>query len=87
LGAAQQCFFARISNSDAVHSRSQPDFKGKKVFEAKCATCHGLDGLGGEHAPDIVRRLAVKALSDEALLDVIHEGITEEGMPRASQPG
>jgi cytochrome c oxidase cbb3-type subunit III len=55
--------------------------KGKGIFEAKCATCHGLDGLGGEHAPDIIRRPAVKALSDQALLDVIHDGIQEEGMP------
>ncbi len=55
--------------------------RGKSVFEGKCATCHGLDGRGGEHAPDIVRRAAVKALSNDALLDLIHEGITEAGMP------
>jgi cytochrome c oxidase cbb3-type subunit 3 len=64
------------SASDLKH-----DLKGKNIFEAKCATCHGLDGLGGEHAPDIVRRSGVKALSDEALLGVIHDGIPEEGMP------
>jgi cytochrome c oxidase cbb3-type subunit III len=55
--------------------------RGKNIFEAKCATCHGLDGLGGEHAPDIIRRPAVKALSDESLLNLIHDGIPEEGMP------
>ncbi|MGC2792111.1 MAG: c-type cytochrome, partial [Candidatus Sulfotelmatobacter sp.] len=54
---------------------------GKNIFEAKCATCHGLDGLGGEHAPDIVRRPSVKTLSDQALLSLIHDGIPEEGMP------
>jgi cytochrome c oxidase cbb3-type subunit III len=54
---------------------------GKNIFEAKCATCHGLDGLGGEHAPDIIRRPAVETLSDQALLDLIHDGIQEEGMP------
>ena len=58
-----------------------PDVKGKNIFEAKCATCHGLDGLGGEHAPDIIRRPAVKALSNETLLGLIHDGIPEEGMP------
>ncbi len=57
------------------------DLRGKSIFESKCATCHGLDGLGGEHAPDIVRRSAAKALSDHALLDLIHEGIQESGMP------
>ncbi len=55
--------------------------QGKNIFEAKCTTCHGLDGLGGEHAPDIVRRPTVRGLSDEALLSLIHDGIPEEGMP------
>jgi cytochrome c oxidase cbb3-type subunit III len=59
----------------------KPDLRGKSVFEVKCATCHGLDGLGGEHAPDIIRRAGAKALTDEALLNVIHDGIPEEGMP------
>lgn len=69
------------SNHEQSSPSPQPESKGKSVFEAKCATCHGLDGLGGEHAPDIVRRLSIRTLSDEALLDVIHEGITEAGMP------
>jgi len=69
------------SNSDESNSSPQPELKGKTVFEAKCATCHGLDGLGGEHAPDIVRRLAMRTISDQALVDLIHEGITEAGMP------
>jgi putative heme-binding domain-containing protein len=55
--------------------------RGKRIFEAKCSTCHGLDGRGGEHAPDIIRRLAAKALSDQALLNLIHDGLDEEGMP------
>jgi cytochrome c oxidase cbb3-type subunit III len=75
-------------NSNGEESApSQPELKGKSVFEAKCATCHGLDGLGGEHAPDIVRRLAMRTLSDEALLDLIHEGITEAGMPSFANLG
>jgi cytochrome c oxidase cbb3-type subunit 3 len=68
------------SNEQSTPS-PQPELRGRRVFEAKCATCHGLDGLGGEHAPDIVRRLAMRTISDEALLDLIHEGITEAGMP------
>lgn len=57
------------------------DFNGKGIFEQKCATCHGLDGRGGEHAPDIVSPPTVKALSDQGLLDLIHDGIPESGMP------
>jgi cytochrome c oxidase cbb3-type subunit 3 len=68
-------------NSEAQTPALKPDVEGKNLFEAKCATCHGLDGLGGEHAPDIIRRPAVKSLSDQTLLGIIHDGIPEEGMP------
>jgi cytochrome c oxidase cbb3-type subunit III len=80
LGASSN-ILCQIPNSEESASGLKPDIKGKIVFEAKCATCHGLDGFGGEHAPDIVRRSGVKALSDEELLSVIHDGIPEEGMP------
>jgi cytochrome c oxidase cbb3-type subunit III len=70
--------FGAIGN---VFCQNPNSSRGKNIFEAKCATCHGLDGLGGEHAPDIVRRPAVKAFSDEVLLNLIHDGIPEEGMP------
>jgi putative heme-binding domain-containing protein len=75
------------SNSEQSTPGPQTELKGKNVFELKCATCHGLDGLGGEHAPDIVRRLTMRTLSDQALLDVIHEGITEAGMPSFASLG
>ncbi|HET9406385.1 MAG TPA: c-type cytochrome [Candidatus Sulfotelmatobacter sp.] len=55
--------------------------RGKGIFEQQCAICHGIDGLGGERAPDLVRRAAVRARSDKALFDVIHEGIPQGGMP------
>ena len=68
-------------DSDDDASSPKPDLRGKSIFEGKCATCHGLDGLGGEHAPDIVRRSEAKTLSDEQLVNLIHDGIPEEGMP------
>lgn len=69
------------SNSQNPTSNPTPDVRGKNLFEVRCATCHGLDGLGGEHAPDIVRQAAVKSLSNQELLDLIHNGIPEAGMP------
>jgi cytochrome c oxidase cbb3-type subunit 3 len=69
------------SNGEASTAGLQPDLKGKSIFELKCATCHGLDGLGGEHAPDIARRPEMKAFSDRALIELIHDGIPEDGMP------
>jgi cytochrome c oxidase cbb3-type subunit III len=80
LGAAGNVL-CQNPNSEESASGLKPDLKAKNIFERKCATCHGLDGRGGEHAPDIVRRSDVKALADEALLKIIHNGIPEEGMP------
>jgi len=57
------------SNGEDSSPGLQPQLRGKSVFELRCATCHGLDGLGGEHAPDIIRQTAVSTLSDQALLD------------------
>jgi len=80
LGASGNVLCQNPNNEEPA-SGLKLDLKGKSIFEVKCATCHGLDGLGGEHAPDIIRRAEVKALSDDALLDVIHDGIPEAGMP------
>jgi len=71
----------QTSNSERSAPTSQPELRGKSVFELTCATCHGLDALGGEHAPDIIRRTEVKTLSDQALLNLIHDGIPQRGMP------
>ncbi len=87
FACSQRCSFAksRIANSPRPpHSRN---LEGKSVFELRCATCHGLDGLGGEHAPDIIRRTEVKTLSDQALLNLIHDGIPQRGMPGFSDMG
>jgi cytochrome c oxidase cbb3-type subunit III len=74
---------ALCHNLDGKGSTSdpQPELRGKSIFEPRCATCHGLDGRGGEHAPDIIRQTAVTTLTDEALLDLIHDGIPQAGMP------
>lgn len=80
LGASGN-IFCQSPNSKESAPGPRVELTGKSVFETKCAVCHGLDGLGGEHAPDIIRQSDVKALSDEALLDIIHDGIPEAGMP------
>jgi cytochrome c oxidase cbb3-type subunit III len=74
----------QMSNSDASTPVPPPQLMGKRVFEQRCATCHGLDGLGGEHAPEIVRRTEVRSLSDQGLLNLIHDGIPQRGMPAFS---
>jgi cytochrome c oxidase cbb3-type subunit 3 len=55
--------------------------EGKQVFESRCAECHGLDGHGGERAPDIATSAKTQARSDEQLNRIISRGIPGTGMP------
>lgn len=53
---------------------------GSRTFAERCGTCHGLDGRGGEHAPDITS-VAVAELSNADLERVVQNGIAARGMP------
>ena len=52
---------------------------GRKVFESRCARCHGADGNGGEMGPPIVLRLSTR--DDAGLAELVHQGIPARGMP------
>lgn len=54
---------------------------GKRAFESVCASCHGLNGKGGERAPDIATNPKAVKLSDSETLEILREGIQQEGMP------
>lgn len=54
---------------------------GKKTYASSCAGCHGLDGKGGERAPDIATRPQVRQLSDAAILEVLQKGVPNTTMP------
>lgn len=54
---------------------------GQQLFASNCAGCHGLDGRGGEHAPDIATKLEVQRLDDAEILRIVYNGIPEAGMP------
>jgi len=56
---------------------------GKKIFESQCALCHGQTG-GGGRGPSLNRPKLNKAPDDEALRNVISEGLPPE-MPGAWQ--
>jgi cytochrome c oxidase cbb3-type subunit 3 len=60
----------------AANSRSGAD-----IFAISCSECHGLDGRGGERAPNIATRPAVQQLSDADLKRIIQRGIMGTGMP------
>lgn len=53
---------------------------GKRAFAARCASCHGLDGRGGERGPNIASG-KTQRLSDAELKGVISNGKPNSGMP------
>jgi putative heme-binding domain-containing protein len=57
-----------------------PLAEGRPFFENQCGGCHGLDGRGGERAPNIATRSAVQR-SDAKLAQIIKAGVPAAGMP------
>jgi cytochrome c oxidase cbb3-type subunit 3 len=72
--AAQQSI--RKKATDAAGKAS-----GQQVFASACASCHGLDGRGGERAPNIAEAPAVQRLSDQELIRIVTDGVPDTGMP------
>lgn len=54
---------------------------GKKIFTTTCAACHGLDGRGGEHAPDIAGSSEVQQMTDTQIFRMVHDGSDSGAMP------
>ncbi len=54
--------------------------RGRALFEAQCAYCHGADGDGGRGA-HLARPTLRRAATDEALFRVVNRGIPGTGMP------
>jgi cytochrome c oxidase cbb3-type subunit 3 len=54
--------------------------RGRTLFEAQCAYCHGADGDGGRGA-NLARATLRRALTDEALFRVVNRGIPGTDMP------
>ena len=56
---------------------------GRKIFEQRCAQCHGDDAQGTNRAPNLMTR-RVQAQTDGALFWKISSGDTRAGMPSFS---
>ena len=54
---------------------------GQRSFASRCAGCHGLDGKGGDKAPNIATNPKVQGKSDAELLRTIANGLPDFGMP------
>jgi len=56
-------------------------------FAGVCASCHGLDGRGGERGPDIVTQPDVARKTDAELIKIVRDGKTAAGMPSFASQG
>jgi cytochrome c oxidase cbb3-type subunit III len=60
--------------SDSLHP-------GRRIWTASCAACHGLDGKGGEHAPNIATNPEALRLSDAEIFRIVRDGSASMAMP------
>jgi cytochrome c oxidase cbb3-type subunit 3 len=69
---------------DNPSQSERPIGEARQTFENRCAACHGLDGRGGERAPDIATSPKTQNRTDAALTQIITNGIPTNGMPSFS---
>lgn len=75
------CIAMVLASAAVVGVPSQAQQAGQVVYQSNCAGCHGLDGRGGEHAPDIATVQRVQQLTEADLLRMIRDGVPAAGMP------
>lgn len=81
LAAVVVCSIGLSGNAQKHAAPAGGANDGARLFPTNCGSCHGLDGHGGERAPDIAGRREIQKLSDAALAKIIREGIPGTGMP------
>src|SRR5258708_7054820 len=69
-----------------IWASAQTADAGKRQFQARCGGCHGDDGTGGGHGPNIIDIRQPRATSAEAVRELIRKGIPENGMPAFALP-
>src|ERR1035438_7053255 len=55
--------------------------RGQQTFASTCAGCHGLDGRGGERAPNIAESPKVQRIGRAHVARIIENGVPGTGMP------
>ena len=69
----------RIGLLLAVALVSMAQEPGARIFESRCANCHGGDAAGGDRAPSLLRY--VRYHTDAEVSQVIQSGRVASGMP------
>src|SRR5579872_5328790 len=70
----------------ALPVTGQPIDAGRRQFAARCASCHGTDGAGGEFGPSILDIRRSGPAANRSIRNIITEGVPESGMPPFSLP-
>jgi cytochrome c oxidase cbb3-type subunit III len=66
----------------AVPAKPAPAIvQARRDYETRCSSCHGLDGRGGERAPNISSNPAIMTLRDRDVIRMVHDGRPSKGMP------
>jgi cytochrome c oxidase cbb3-type subunit 3 len=77
-----RCSLVRLAALGLLSSLSlHAQVPGAPIFASNCSGCHGSDGRGGEHAPNIATAPEVSRLLDRELAGIIRNGIAGAGMP------
>ncbi|QNI30393.1 c-type cytochrome [Alloacidobacterium dinghuense] len=70
-----------LSAQQPASTATPADVQGSMLFASNCGGCHGSDGRGGEHAPDIATAPDVQRLADSDLIAIAKNGVSGTGMP------
>src|ERR1700740_2886981 len=70
----------RLFGQKKVPPRAVPNQR-SQLFSSYCASCHGLDGRGGQRAPDIAGHTKLSQASDVEIEKIVREGVPGTGMP------
>jgi len=84
FAAAQEESSTRISNP---FTTDEDRAAGAKIYQSQCASCHGLDGKGGQGTPDFTTGQFRRASSDEGLFQIVAKGISGTTMPAFNLDG
>jgi cytochrome c oxidase cbb3-type subunit 3 len=82
--SAQEESSARITNP---FTTAEDRAAGAKIYQSQCASCHGLDGKGGQGTPDFTAGQFRRASSEEGLFQIVAKGITGTTMPAFNLDG
>jgi cytochrome c oxidase cbb3-type subunit III len=84
MAAVLMCTLTIYGQSSISGNQKHPEDKlasGRRAFDTTCASCHALNGRGGERAPNIATQPGVVKLSDNQLLKILRDGKPQAGMP------